>query len=153
MAWSSPPKAPSPSPAELTFGTADGELGQLLESPAGVCGVVLGCQAATLARLSARIQEELMGSEERQQLLEAELAGQSWAALSTLQREPCCESHDAWYFPVGFAFQQTQLVLAAKVRGEPGKTSRTGGDPPGRPTPLRRGGLRASGNWERWLCH
>ncbi|NWR56090.1 PRAG1 kinase, partial [Bucorvus abyssinicus] len=115
VAWRSPQKAPSPSPAELTFGTADGELGQLLESPAGVRGVVLGCQAATLARLSARIQEDLMGSEERQQLLEVELAGKSWAALSTLEHEPCCESGDAWYFQVGFAFEQSQLVLAAKV--------------------------------------
>ncbi|KAM6041410.1 protein PEAK3 [Chlamydotis macqueenii] len=97
---------------------ADGELGQLLqplESPVGVCGVVLGCQAATLARLVARIREEIMGSEERQQVLEAELAGKSWAALSILDQEPCCESGDAWYFRVGFAFEQTQLVLAAKV--------------------------------------
>ncbi|NWX40468.1 PRAG1 kinase, partial [Steatornis caripensis] len=115
VARSSLQRAPSPSPAELTFGMADGELGQLLESPAGVCGVVLGCQAATLARLSARIQEELTGPEEQQQLLEAELAGKSWAALSILDREPCCESRDAWYFRVGFAFAQTQLVLAAKV--------------------------------------
>ncbi|NWS61498.1 PRAG1 kinase, partial [Chunga burmeisteri] len=118
VARSSPQKAPSPSPAELTFGTADGELGQLLqllESPARVCGVVLGCQAATLARISAHIQEELMGPEERQQLLEAELAGKSWAALSILEREPCCESRDAWYFQVGFTFEQTQLVFAAKV--------------------------------------
>ncbi|NXR02086.1 PRAG1 kinase, partial [Sagittarius serpentarius] len=118
VAQSSLQKAPLPSPAELTFGTADRELGQLLqllESPAGVCGVVLGCQAATLGRLSARIQEELMGPEEQQQLLEAELAGKSWAALSILDREPCCESRDAWYFRVGFAFEQTQLVFAAKV--------------------------------------
>ncbi|NXT52571.1 PRAG1 kinase, partial [Pluvianellus socialis] len=118
VARSSPQKAPLPSPAELTFGTADGELGQLLqllESPAGVSGVVLGCQAATLARLSARIQEKLMGSEKRQQLLEAELAGKSWAAFSVLDREPCCESGDAWYFRVGFAFEQRQLVFAAKV--------------------------------------
>ncbi|NXN36361.1 PRAG1 kinase, partial [Rhinoptilus africanus] len=106
---------PSPSPAEVTFGTADGELGRLLESPAGACGVVLGCQAATLARLSARIQEKLLGSEEQQRLLEAELAGKGWAALSVLEREPCCQSRDAWYFPVGFAFQQSQMVLAAKV--------------------------------------
>ncbi|XP_054661850.1 protein PEAK3 [Grus americana] len=118
VAQSSLQNAPSLSPAELTFGTADGELGQLLqllESPAGVCGVVLGCQAAALARLSARIQEELMGPEERQQLLQAELAGKRWAALSILDREPCCESGDAWYFRVGFAFEQTQLVFAAKV--------------------------------------
>ncbi|XP_074707472.1 protein PEAK3 isoform X2 [Strix uralensis] len=115
VARSSPQKPPSPSTAELTFGTADGELGQLLESPAGVCGVMLGCQEATLARLSARIQEELVGPEERQQLLEAELAGKSWAALSILDREPCCESGDAWYFRVGFTFEQTQLVFAAKV--------------------------------------
>ncbi|NXE16377.1 PRAG1 kinase, partial [Lophotis ruficrista] len=115
---SSPQKSPSPGPAEPTFGMADGELGQLLqplESPVGVCGVVLGCQAATLARLAARIREELLGSEERQQALEAELAGKSWAALSILEREPCCESGDAWYFRVGFASEQTQLVLAAKV--------------------------------------
>ncbi|XP_074893592.1 protein PEAK3 isoform X2 [Buteo buteo] len=115
VAWSSMQKAPLPSLAELTFGSADRELGQLLESPAGVCGVVLGCQAAALARLSARIEEELVGPEERQQLLEAELAGKSWAALSILDREPCCESRDAWYFRVGFAFEQTQLVVAAKV--------------------------------------
>ncbi|XP_075300281.1 protein PEAK3 [Opisthocomus hoazin] len=120
---SSPQKAPSPSPAELTFRTADGELGQLLESPAGVCGVVVGCQAAALARLSARIQEELVGPEERQQLLEAELVGKRWAALSILDREPCCESGDAWYFRVGFAFEQTQLVFAAKVP-KPGCASR-----------------------------
>ncbi|XP_027654078.2 protein PEAK3 [Falco cherrug] len=118
VAWSSPQKAPSPSPAELTFRTADGELGkllQLLESSAGVCGVVLGCQVATLTRLSARIQEELVGPEERQQLLEAELAGKNWATLSILDREPCCESGDAWYFRVGFTFEQSQLVFAAKV--------------------------------------
>ncbi|NWI64050.1 PRAG1 kinase, partial [Todus mexicanus] len=111
----SPQKAPWPSPAELTFGMADGELGPLLESPAGAGGLLLGCQVATLVRLSARIQEELVGPEERQQLLEAELAGKSWAALSILSREPCCESGDAWYYCVGFAFEQTQLVLAAKV--------------------------------------
>ncbi|XP_010564923.1 PREDICTED: putative uncharacterized protein C19orf35 homolog isoform X1 [Haliaeetus leucocephalus] len=118
VAWSSLQKNPLPSLAELTFGMADRELGQLLqllESPAGVCGVVLGCQAAALARLSARIQEELIGPEEQQQLLEAELAGKSWAAFSILDREPCCESRDAWYFRVGFAFEQTQLVVAAKV--------------------------------------
>lgn len=116
--------SPSPSPAEVTFGTADGELGRLLESPAGVCGVVLGCQVATLARLSARIQEKLLGSEERQRLLEAELAGKGWAAFSILEREPCCQSGDAWYFPVGFTFEQSQLVFAAKVSGEWGKTPR-----------------------------
>lgn len=124
VAWSSVQKVPLPSLAELTFGTADRELGQLLESPAGVCGVVLGCQVAALARLSARIQEELIGPEEQQQLLEAELAGKSWAALSILDREPCCESRDAWYFRVGFAFEQTQLVVAAKVRRELGKIPR-----------------------------
>ncbi|KAF1459719.1 Inactive tyrosine-protein kinase PRAG1, partial [Pygoscelis antarcticus] len=125
VAQSSPQKAPSPSPAELTFGMVDRELGQLLqplEGPAGVCGVVLGCQAAALARLSARIQEELVGLEEWQQLLEAELAGKSWAALSILDWEPCCESRDAWYFRVGFTFEQTQLVFAAKVP-KPGCTS------------------------------
>ncbi|NXG62451.1 PRAG1 kinase, partial [Hemiprocne comata] len=115
VAWSSPQKSPSPSPAELTFGTADRELGQLLESPAGGCGLFLGCHAAALARLSARIQEELVGQEEQQQLLEAELVGKTWAALSILEPEPCCESGDAWYFRVGFTFEQTQLVFAAKV--------------------------------------
>ncbi|KFO77566.1 Tyrosine-protein kinase SgK223, partial [Cuculus canorus] len=115
VAWSSPQKPQWLSPAELTFGTADGELGKLLESQVGVCGVVLGCQTATLARLSGHIQEELMGLEERQQLLEAELAGKRWAALSILEREPCCESRDAWYFRVGFTFEQRQLVFAAKV--------------------------------------
>ncbi|NXP51936.1 PRAG1 kinase, partial [Heliornis fulica] len=115
VAPSSLQKTPSPSPAELTFGTADGELGQLLQSPAGVCRMVLDCQAASLARLSARIQDMLMGPEERQQLLQAELAGKSWAALRVLERGPCCESGDAWYYRVGFAFEQTQLVFAAKV--------------------------------------
>lgn len=118
VAWSSLQKSPSPSPAELTFGMADGELGkllQLLDSPDRVCRVVLGCQEASLARLSARIQEELVGPEERQQRLQAGLAGKSWAALSILERVPCCESRDAWYFPVGFTFEQTQLVCAAKV--------------------------------------
>ncbi|NXC22282.1 PRAG1 kinase, partial [Corythaeola cristata] len=115
VALTSPQKAPWPSPAELTFRTADRELGQLLESPARLCGVLGGCQAATLARLAGRLQEELMGPEERQQLLEAELAGKSWAALGIPDPEPCCESGDAWYFRVGFAFGQRQLVLAAKV--------------------------------------
>ncbi|NWR39178.1 PRAG1 kinase, partial [Tachuris rubrigastra] len=115
VAWSSPQKGSSPSLRELSFGTADGELGQLLHSPAGVCGVLLGCQAATLARLSARIQEELVGLEEQQQLLEAELVGKRWGALRILEREPCCESGDAWYFRVGFTSGHSQLELAAKV--------------------------------------
>ncbi|KFV15474.1 Tyrosine-protein kinase SgK223, partial [Tauraco erythrolophus] len=80
-----------------------------------MCRVLGGCQAAALARLAGRIQEELMGPEEQQQLLEAELAGKSWAALGIPDPEPCCESRDAWYFRVGFAFEQSQLVLAAKV--------------------------------------
>ncbi|NXE98783.1 PRAG1 kinase, partial [Menura novaehollandiae] len=115
LAPSSPQKAPSPSLKELTFGTVDGELGQLLESPAGVCGVVLGCQEAALARISAHIQEELVGPEERQQLLEAELVGKRWAALRVLDPRPCCQSGDAWYFRVGFTFEHSQLELAAKV--------------------------------------
>ncbi|XP_061211955.1 protein PEAK3 [Neopsephotus bourkii] len=118
VAWSSLQRSPSPIPAELTFGVADGELGkllQLLDGPDRVCRVLLGCQEAALARLSARIQEELMGPEERQQRLQAELAGKSWAALSILEREPCCESRDAWYFPVGFSVEQGQVVCAAKV--------------------------------------
>ncbi|NXQ43016.1 PRAG1 kinase, partial [Catharus fuscescens] len=115
LALSSPQEAPSASLKELTFGTADGELGQLLESPAGVCGVVLGCQEASLARLSAHMQEELLGPEERQQLLQAKLAGKSWAELGVLDPQPCCQSGDAWYFRVGFTFQHSQLQLAAKV--------------------------------------
>ncbi|NWI96544.1 PRAG1 kinase, partial [Pitta sordida] len=113
VAWSSPQKGPSLSLKELTFGMADGELGQLLESPAGVCGVVLGCQAAALCRLSARIQQELVGPEE--QLLEAELVGKRWGAFGVLEQEPCCESGDAWYFRVAFTTGHSQLVLAAKV--------------------------------------
>ncbi|XP_048144012.1 protein PEAK3 [Corvus hawaiiensis] len=115
LAWSSPQKAPSASLKELSFGTADGELGQLLESPAGVLGVILGCQEAALTRLSARMQEELVGPEERQQLLEAELVGKRWAALGVLEPRPCCQSGDAWYFRVGFTFEHRQLQLAAKV--------------------------------------
>ncbi|XP_053821831.1 protein PEAK3 [Vidua chalybeata] len=115
LARSSPQKAPSASLKELTFGTADGELGQLLESPAGLCGVVLGCQEASLARLSALMQEKLVGPEERQQLLEAELVGKRWAALGVLDPQPCCQSGDAWYFRVGFTFKHSQLQFAAKV--------------------------------------
>ncbi|XP_027524112.1 uncharacterized protein PEAK3 [Corapipo altera] len=115
VAWSSPREDPSSRLRELTFGTADGELGQLLPGPAGLCGVLLGCQAGTLARLSARIQEELVGLEEQLQLLEAELVGKHWGALRILEPEPCCESGDAWYFRVGFTFGQSQLELAAKV--------------------------------------
>ncbi|NXS85461.1 PRAG1 kinase, partial [Erpornis zantholeuca] len=115
LARSSPQKASSPSLKELTFGTADGELGQLLESPAGICGVILGCQEAALARLSAHMQEELVGPEERQQLLEAELAGKRWAELGVLDPRPCCQSGDAWYFRVGFTFEHRQLQFAAKV--------------------------------------
>ncbi|NWX67198.1 PRAG1 kinase, partial [Promerops cafer] len=115
LARSSPQKAPSPSLNGPTFGTADGELGQLLESPAGVCGVVLGCQEASLARISTHMQEELVGSEERQQLLEVELTGKRWAALSVLDPQPCCQSGDAWYFRVGFTFEHSQLQFAAKV--------------------------------------
>ncbi|NWV21656.1 PRAG1 kinase, partial [Origma solitaria] len=115
LARSSPQQAPPPSLKELTFGTADGELGQLLESPAEVCGVVLGCQEAALARLSAHMQEELLGPEERQQLLQAELAGKRWAALGVLDPQPCCQSGDAWYFRVAFTFEHRQLQFAAKV--------------------------------------
>ncbi|NXK45939.1 PRAG1 kinase, partial [Chauna torquata] len=107
--------APPPSPAELTFGTGDAELGRLLqglEGQAGLCAALLGCQVAGLARLVARTQEGLAGPPEP---LEAELAGKGWAALSILEREPCCQSGDAWYFRVGFAFRQARLVLAAKV--------------------------------------
>nr|XP_013804159.1 PREDICTED: putative uncharacterized protein C19orf35 homolog [Apteryx mantelli mantelli] len=121
VAWSSLQKgslAPSPSPAELTFTTPDGELGRLfqaLESRAEVCEVVVGCQWASLARLSAHIQEGLLGKEDWQQLLGAELAGKKWADLKILEKDPCCESGDAWYFRVSFAFEQAQLVFAAKV--------------------------------------
>ncbi|KFO91016.1 Tyrosine-protein kinase SgK223, partial [Buceros rhinoceros silvestris] len=53
-----------------------------------------------------------------------------------LQREPCCESGDAWYFRVGFAFEQTQLVLAAKLvlPGSPGEQSQSlSGEEPAHP--------------------
>uniref|UniRef100_A0A8C6NDU4 Uncharacterized protein n=1 Tax=Melopsittacus undulatus TaxID=13146 RepID=A0A8C6NDU4_MELUD len=113
VAWGRLQSSPSPI-TELTFGAADGELGPLLGSPDRVCGVVLGCLEAALARLSARIQEELMGPEERQQRLQAELAGKSWAALSILQREPCCESRDAWYFPAP-SLQLTMPCLSLQV--------------------------------------
>lgn len=76
----------------------------------------MGCQEAALARLSAHMQEELVGPEERQQLLEAELAGKRWAALAVLDPRPCCQSGDAWYFRVGFTFEHSQLQFAAKVR-------------------------------------
>ncbi|NWH88187.1 PRAG1 kinase, partial [Aegithalos caudatus] len=115
LAPSSSQQAPAPRLKELTFGTADGELGQLLQSPAGVSGVVLGCQEASLARLSAHMQEELLGPEQRQQLLQAELAGKGWAALRVLNPQPCCQSGDAWYFRVGFTFEHSQLQFAAKV--------------------------------------
>lgn len=92
-----------------------------MESPAGVCEVVLGCQEASLARLSAHMQEELVGPEERQQLLQAQLAGKCWAVLGVLDPQPCCQSGDAWYFRVGFTFQHSQLQVAAKVRGSQGK--------------------------------
>ncbi|NWR95581.1 PRAG1 kinase, partial [Furnarius figulus] len=111
----SPQRAPALMLKELTFRMADGELGQLLQSPAGVAGVVLGCQAATLARLSARLQEQLVGLEEQLQLLQAQLLGKRWGALALLEPEPCCESGDAWYFRVGFTSGQSQLELAAKV--------------------------------------
>ncbi|NXK94856.1 PRAG1 kinase, partial [Formicarius rufipectus] len=112
---SGPPKAAAPSVGELRFRTADGELGQLLQSPAGLGGVVRGCQEAALARLSARLQERLVGLEEQLQLLQAELVGKRWGALEVLERAPCCESGDAWYFRVGFTSEQRQLVFAAKV--------------------------------------
>ncbi|XP_062452578.1 protein PEAK3 [Rhea pennata] len=114
---------PSPSPAELTFSTPDGELGclfQVLERRAEVCEVVVGCQWASLARLSANIQEGLLGKEDQQQLLRAELAGKKWADLKILEKDPCCESGDAWYFRVVFAFEQAQLVFAAKLAACPG---------------------------------
>ncbi|XP_047933815.2 protein PEAK3 isoform X1 [Anser cygnoides] len=114
-AWSIPGEALTPSPEELTFGTRDAELGRLLrglEGRDGLCAALVGCQVASLARLVAQAQEGLVGTPER---LGAELAGKGWAALSILEREPCCQSGDAWYFRVGFAFRQAQLVLAAKV--------------------------------------
>ncbi|NWI21488.1 PRAG1 kinase, partial [Crypturellus soui] len=107
--------APWASPAELTFATPDGELGGLLQGRAGLREVLVGAQRAALARLAARVQDTLLGHEERTPLLAAELAGKKWAALRLLGTEPCCDAGDAWYFRVGFASGQTQLVFAAKV--------------------------------------
>lgn len=83
----------------------------------------MGCQEVALARLSAHMQEELVGPEERQQLLEAELAGKRWAALAVLDPRPCCQSGDAWYFRVGFTFEHSQLQFAAKVRSSRGESA------------------------------
>ncbi|NXX78455.1 PRAG1 kinase, partial [Urocolius indicus] len=103
-------------PQELNFGMADRELGLVLGSVAGLGARELGgCQAAALGRLSAGLQERLLGSERWLRRLEAELAGKGWTELRVLGREPCCQSTDAWYFRVGFTLEQRQLVLAAKV--------------------------------------
>lgn len=106
-----------PNLSDLTFGTGDAVLGlilQGLEDRTGLCEVMVGCHVAGLARLCARTMEGLMGSWGG---LQAKLAGQGWAALRVLQREPCCQSGDAWYYRVGVTFRKEQLELAAKVRG------------------------------------
>ncbi|NXA42718.1 PRAG1 kinase, partial [Eudromia elegans] len=105
-------------PVEPTFTTPDAELGGLLQPPAsgaGLCAVLLGAQRAALARLSARARDALLGQQERQRLLAAELAGKGWAGLRLLGPEPCCDAGDAWYFRVGPAAAQSPVVLAAKV--------------------------------------
>ncbi|NWX92951.1 PRAG1 kinase, partial [Nothoprocta pentlandii] len=111
-------QVPHASPEELTFAAADGELGgllQALEGRAGLCSVLAGAQRAALARLAARLRDALLGHEHRRQLLAAQLAGKKWAALRLLEKEPCCEAGDAWYFRVRLAAGQAQPALAAKV--------------------------------------
>lgn len=104
-----------PNLSDLTFGTGDAVLGPILqglEDRTGLCEVMVGCHVAGLARFCARTMEGLMGSWGG---LQAKLAGQGWAALRVLQREPCCQSGDAWYYRVGVTFRKEQLELAAKV--------------------------------------
>ncbi|KAG6934813.1 hypothetical protein G0U57_016224 [Chelydra serpentina] len=104
---------------ELTFTTPDGELAYFfedLESTANVHEKVMGCHLASLLHLTARVQEILGGKEEEQQLMGAELAGKKkWADFTLLDKEPCCETGDAWYYRVSCASEQAQRIFAAKV--------------------------------------
>ncbi|XP_039371211.1 protein PEAK3 [Mauremys reevesii] len=104
---------------ELTFTTPDGELVYFFEDLASTASVyekVMGCHLASLIHLTARAQEILGGKEEEQQLTGAELAGKKkWADFTLLDKEPCCETGDAWYYRVSCASVQAQQIFAAKV--------------------------------------
>ncbi|XP_030396596.1 uncharacterized protein PEAK3 [Gopherus evgoodei] len=103
---------------ELTFTTPDGELTHFFEDLASTANVyekVMGCHLASLIHLTARAQEILGGKEEEQQLMGAELAGKKWADFTLLDKEPCCETGDAWYYRVSCASEQAQQIFAAKV--------------------------------------
>ncbi|TFK02137.1 cyclic AMP-responsive element-binding protein 3-like protein 3 [Platysternon megacephalum] len=104
---------------ELTFTTPDGELVYFfkdLESTANVYEKVMGCHLVSLIHLTARVQEILGGKEEEQQLMGAELAGKKkWTDFTLLDKEPCCETGDAWYYRVSCASEQAQQIFAAKV--------------------------------------
>ncbi|XP_019368889.1 PREDICTED: putative uncharacterized protein C19orf35 homolog isoform X2 [Gavialis gangeticus] len=98
----------------LTFTTPDRELLLFfkdLENQATVYEKVMGRQLASLTHLTTRVQEILVGKEEEQQLVGTQLAGKKWADFKLLDKEPCCETGDAWYYRICCA----QQVFAAKV--------------------------------------
>ncbi|CAM4712659.1 unnamed protein product [Caretta caretta] len=104
---------------ELTFTTPDGELVYFfedLESTTNVYEKVMGCHLVSLIHLTARAQKILGGKEEEQQLMRAELAGKKkWADFTLLDKQPCCETGDAWYYRVSCSSEQAQQIFAAKV--------------------------------------
>ncbi|KAM9111926.1 protein PEAK3 [Pangshura tecta] len=104
---------------ELTFTTPDGELAHFFEDMASMANVyekVMGCHLASLIHLTARAQEILGGKEEEQQLTGAELSGKKkWGDFTLLDKEPCCETGDAWYYRVSCDSEQAQQIFAAKV--------------------------------------
>lgn len=98
----------------LTFTTPDRELLSFfkdLENQATVYEKVMGRQLVSLTHLTTRVQEILVGKEEEQQLVGTQLAGKKWADFKLLDKEPCCETGDAWYYRICCA----QQVFAAKV--------------------------------------
>ncbi|XP_067418143.1 protein PEAK3 [Emydura macquarii macquarii] len=110
---------PGPITTELTFTAPDGELLYFfkdLESTANVYEKVMQCHLASLIHLTARVQDILGGKEEAQQLTGAELAGKKkWADFTLLDKEPCCETGDAWYYRVCCGSEQAPQIFAAKV--------------------------------------